>query len=68
MERSGGSPEGGSFGGSVSALRLPGEGFKGPGLREGQRFSKEEFAENNRDIQRVLGCPPVRAPRIFPVS
>ena len=48
---------GSGFGGSVSAHRLTQKGYRVLVLEKGKRFSKADFAEDNRDLKRWMWKP-----------
>jgi len=59
---------GSGFGGSVSALRLAEKGYRVLVLEKGKRFTKNDFAENNRDVRRWMWSPAASAHGIFQMT
>jgi len=59
---------GSGFGGSVSALRLAEKGYRVLVLEKGKRFTKDDFAKNNRDFKRWMWSPSVGAHGIFQMT
>ena len=59
---------GSGFGGSVSAHRLTQKGYRVLVLEKGKRFSKADFAEDNRDLKRWMWKPSLGMHGIFQMS
>jgi len=59
---------GSGFGGSVSALRLAEKGYRVLVLEKGKRFTKEDFAESNRDFKKWMWSPAIGAHGIFQMT
>ncbi len=59
---------GSGFGGSVSALRLSEKGYRVLVIEKGRRFSAQDFARDNTDIQNWLWAPAVGARGIFQMT
>jgi cholesterol oxidase len=59
---------GSGFGGSVSAMRLAGKGYRVLVLERGKRFRDQDFARTNWNIWRYLWLPAARCFGIFQMS
>ncbi len=59
---------GSGFGGSVSAHRLTQKGYRVLVVEKGKRFSKEDFAKDNRDLKRWMWKPSMGMHGIFQMS
>src|SRR3990172_5955421 len=59
---------GSGFGGSVSALRLTGKGYKGLGLEKRMRLFAAGFPQSNWDLKRWLWLPSMRCFGLFKLT
>src|ERR1019366_5416757 len=59
---------GSGFGGSVSGLRLAGEGYRGGMVGKGRRFEAEDFPKSNWNLRRWLWMPAAGFRGIFKMT
>lgn len=59
---------GSGFGGSVAALRLIEKGYRVLVVEKGKRFTKTDFAKNNRDFKKWMWSPSLGAHGIFQMT